>query len=377
MEESYSIQAFRFYPEVLDWVTGKIIELLQQESTNPGDIAILTPYLSDSLRFSFAHRLANAGIPFTTYRPSRSLRDEPAAQTVLTLAKMAHPSWGLQPSPQQARSTFAQIIRDCDFVRADLLSRTVYKTKDNLFPLNTFDELKMEMQSRITYRVGEHYEHLRAWLSENLEGGRNELDHWISRLFGECLSQPGFGFHNDYDASAVVSRLIESCREFRKVYNPDQADTLPDAGGEYTRVLEKGILASQSFSSNTVKDAPDIVFLSPAYSFLMRNRPVKYQFWVDIGSNGWWSRLDQPLTQPYVLNRNWQSGQKWTDVNEYENNQATLARIITGLVSRCSDHIFMCSVNFNEHGIEERGQLLLAMQTILRERARQSGGLDV
>ncbi len=377
MEESFSIQSFRFYPQVLDWVTGEIRGILQQGAANPGDIAILTPYLSDSLRFSFAHRLEKAAIPFTTYRPSRSLRDEPAVQTVLTLARIAHPSWGLTPSTQQVRAAFSQSISECDFTRADLLSRILFKPKDNQFPLNSFDGIKMEMQSRITYRIGEFYEHLRGWLMENQGGGNIELDHWICRLFGERLSQPGFGFHKDYDASAAVSRLIESCREFRRIFNSDQQDALPDAGAEYTRVLETGILASQSYASNAIQEDADVVFLSPAYSFLIRNRPVKYQFWVDIGSNGWWSRLDQPLTQPYVLNRNWQSGQKWTDVNEYENNQATLTRIITGLVRRCSKHIFMCSVNYNEHGIEERGQLLLSMQTILRERARQSGGLDV
>lgn len=374
---SYSIRAFRFYPEVIDWITGEVGNLLEHGSAAPGEIAILTPYLSDALRFSFANRLQNAGIPFTTYRPSRSLHDEPAVQAVLTIAKMAHPSWQLRPSFQQTRSAFAMVIGDCDFVRADLLSRTLFKGKDHEIPLLPFEGLNVDMQSRITFRVGEYYELLRTWLKENIEGGVHELDHWVSRLFGECLSQPGFGFHNDFDASGSISRLIESCREFRKIYRPDQTIKTQAAGEEYTRVLEKGLLTSQPYTTNFIHNDSTAVFLSPAYSFLMRNHPVKYQFWLDIGSNGWWSRLEQPLTQPYVLNRNWRSGQKWTDENEYLSNQLTLSRIVTGLIRRCSGHIFMCSVYYNEHGIEERGQLLLALQTILRAGAHPGEDLNV
>ncbi|HRS74605.1 MAG TPA: hypothetical protein P5282_06665 [Anaerolineaceae bacterium] len=374
---SYTIHSFRFYPEALDWVTGEIVKLLKDSTTQPGDIAILTPYLSDALRFSFANRLSSANIPFTTYRPSRSLYAEPAVQAVLTLAQMAHPSWQSKPSPQQARSAFAMVIAACDFVRADLISRTLFKNRDNLFPLLSFQGLNLEMQSRISFQVGEYYERLRAWLNENLEQGAHELDHWISRLFGECLSQPGFGFHRDYDAASSINRLIESCREFRKIYQPSAKTAASGAGEEFTRVLQNGLLSSQSNPRSLFETNTDVVFLSPAYSFLMRNQPVKYQFWVDIGSGGWWSRLDQPLTQPYVLNRNWSINQKWTDEHEYLNNQLTLARVVTGLVRRCSAHIYMCSVTYNEHGFEERGQLLLALQTVLRANASIKGSADV
>ena len=35
----------------------------------------------------------------------------------------------------------------------------------------------------------------------------------------------------------------------------------------------------------------------------MSNRPVDYQFWLDVGGRGWFERLYQPLTHPYVLSR--------------------------------------------------------------------------
>jgi hypothetical protein len=201
----------------------------------------------------------------------------------------------------------------------------------------------------------------------------NELDHWISRLYGEVLSQPGFGFHDDYDAAAAVSHLIESCRKFRGIYLPTSQTSQWRAGREYTSVLEKGILAAQSYTTQSLRAASDAVFLGPAFSFLMRNKPVSHQFWLDIGSQGWWARLYQPLTQPYVLSRNWQPGQQWTDNDEYAANQNTLARLTTGLLRRCRQHVYLCNVSVNERGLEERGQLMLALQSIQRARAQQNG----
>ena len=97
-------------------------------------------------------------------------------------------------------------------------------------------------------------------------------------------------------------------------------DSKWNSGREYVSVLEKGILAAQSYSAQTIQESSDAVFLGPAFSFLMRNKPVTCQFWLDIGSQGWWARLDQPLTHPYVLNRNWQPNQQWTDNEEYAAN---------------------------------------------------------
>lgn len=364
----FSVHASRFYPDMMERVVSQIQELLGDDSIHPGDIAILTPFLSDALRFSFTERLSNARIPYTTYRPSRSLRDEPAVQAVLTLAKLAHPGWNLRPTSQSVRNALASSINDCDIIRAHLLTEMLYKpANDPAQPLHSFAQIRAEMQSRITFSIGEKFERLRTWLVENSIQENEVLDHWINRFFGEILSQEGFGFHTNFDSAAAVSRLLESCRKFRQALQPAD-DFLPSQfGAEYIRVLEQGILAAQSLTAWTEQSRSDAVFLSPAFSFLMANRPVKYQFWIDIGSQGWWSRLDQPLTQPFVLNRNWPAGKLWTDAEEFASNQITLSRVTTGLIRRCCSHIFMYTLGYNEQGLEEKGPLVMAVQTLLRQ----------
>ena len=47
-------------------------------------------------------------------------------------------------------------------------------------------------------------------------GDGEELDHFLSRLFGEVLSQPGFGFHRDLDAGALPELLSESAEHYER-----------------------------------------------------------------------------------------------------------------------------------------------------------------
>jgi hypothetical protein len=131
-------------------------------------------------------------------------------------------------------------------------------------------------------------------------------------------------------------------------------------------MVGEGVVAAQYIQSWSAIDQ-DAVLLAPAYTFLMMNRPVDDQFWIDVGSTGWYERLYQPLTHPYVLSRRWQPNTLWTDADENAANQETLARLTGGLAMRCRHGIFLCVNGVNEQGDEQRGPLLYALQAILRQ----------
>lgn len=368
---AFSIHPFRFYPQGLDWITAQVKDLIQNQDVPPEEIVVLTPFLSDSLRYSINTRFEDAGLNLSTFRPSRGLRDEPAIKAVLTLVKLAFPTWEMKPVKDEVRNAILLLIEDCDYIRADLITQVLFATSTG--SLRSFDPIKKEMQQRITYLVGERFEKLRLWLEENSKDDTLELDIFISRLFGELLSQPGYKFHQAYDTAAAISRLVESARKFRQVMSDGAAAKSPDLNKEYIRLVETGILSAQYMSDWAAKTRSGSVLVSPAFSYLMNNRPVRFQFWLDIGSQGWWTRLDQPLTHPYVLNRNWQPGKLWSDMHENAANQQSLIRIMDGLIRRCSEHIFMCTLGVNEQGNEERGALIMAVQTILRKLQSTTG----
>ncbi len=355
----------RFHPQMLDWVAGQVNKLVGEEGILPEEIVILAPYMSDSLRYSLIERLDRQGIPTRSHRPSRALRDEPAAQCLLALAAVAHPDWGISPPNYDVAYALVQAIEGLDLVRGQLLADIVYHPREGRPSLTSFDRIKPEMQERITYQLGERYENLRLWLEAYSLKPLDELDYFLSRLFGEVLSQPGYGFHHMRDAGQVAANLIDSARRFRWILTESQAERALPLGQEYLQLVQQGVVAAQYIRSWRAP-IEGAVFLAPAYTFLMSNRPVDIQFWLDVGGHGWAERLYQPLTQPYVLSRRWPVGAPWTDAEEFASSQEALFRLTAGLIRRCRQKVFLGLSDLGESGYEMKGPLLRAIQRVLQ-----------
>jgi hypothetical protein len=353
-----------YYPEMLDIIVSRIKSLVEEDGIPPSEIVILSPFLSDALRFSITNRLEAANIPWRSHRPSRSLRDEPASKTLLTLSALAHPQWNIFPTRFDMTHALMFAL-DTDLIRAQLLTEIVYRQRD--MRLSTFDEIKPEMQERITYLLGEKYTNLRNWLNDYRETTPQPFDFFLRKLFGEVFSQPEYGFHRNMDAVRIASSLIESIKKFRYAMEPSIANlTDLDLGKEYIAMLEDGVIAAQYLESWRTENK-ETVLVAPAHTFLMMNRPVAVQFWLDPGSSGWVQRLLQPLTHPYVLSRHWQSGRLWTDADEVNAETESLARLAGGLLSRCREKLFLAIADLSETGFEQRGTLLRAFQKVIQQ----------
>ena len=129
--------------------------------------------------------------------------------------------------------------------------------------------------------------------------------------------------------------------------------------------MEDGVIAA-SYVEAWNPQVNDAVLVAPAYSFLMMNRPVTFQFWLDPGSSGWYQRLAQPLTHPYVLSRDWRSDQVWSDTDETRTSQEAMARLISGLLHRCRERVYLGLAELGETGFEQRGELLRAFQRVIQ-----------
>jgi hypothetical protein len=380
----------RFFPEMLDWVAAEVSRLIMEENVPPGEIAILAPYLGDALRFALRQRLARYGIEVRTHRPGRELGEEPAARCLITLARLAHPAWRRPPHTADVAQALALSITDMDPVRASLLASIVYRVRDGQPDLSPFHQIVPEMQERISFLLGGRYDELWRWMEDYIEmEGRQAtdegLDHFLSRLYGEVLSQPGFGFHGNYDAGVVATNLVDSIRNFRRAVPAPQpssrrgeGDVIPPSPGgpgpeegetdlalEYVDMLERGIVAAQYLPSWTLRPR-DAVLLVPAYTLLMMNQPVTVQFWLDAGSRTWMERVYQPLTHPYVLRRDWDAGEIWADAHEIRAREEALGRVVLGLARRARQRIYLAIADLNERGYEQQGPLRQSLQRILR-----------
>lgn len=361
--------AHRYHPEMVDWVAAQAAMLIRERQASPNEIVILAPFLSDALRFGLADGLKRRGIPMRSHRPSRALRDEPAARTLLTLARLAHPRWGMPPTEFDVVFALMAAIKDLDLVRAKLLTEMLYRD-GCLLP---FAGLRSPaMQDRITFDLGERYDKLANWLNRYIDSDRvDAIDIFFRRIYGGLLSRAGFGFHDDVDAGNISMNLVDSAREFRWSLDfMSRYDARIDLGLDYVKMVDRGVIAN-SYLRDWVADAEEGVLIAPAYTFLLNNRPVDYQFWLNIGSEGWSRRLYQPLTHPYVLSRGWTAGAVWSEDDERAMNRLTLGRLLLALTRRCRKAIYLGYSELNESGYEPRGLLLESIQGLLRRWARE------
>ncbi len=361
-DNSLSIIQSRYYPELLDAVVNEIQSLLSNSLISASQIVILAPYLSDALRFSITHRLEAQNIPWRSHRPSRSLKEEPASHALITLAALAHPHWNIHPPKFDAAYALMQSIDGLDLVRAQLLTDIVYRQRD--LRLSPFEEIKPDVQERITFSIGNRYSTLRNWIEEYRASNVLPLDHFFRKMFGEVLSQAGFGYHRNFDSVRVAASLVESVKKFRLALDLTGLEDLSGLGREYIQMLQDGVIAS-SYLEGWQNEDKDAVLIAPAHTFLMMNRPVTIQFWLDAGSSGWYERLAQPLTHPYVLSRGWQEGRQWTDADDVHYSKEAMARLVSGLLHRCRERVYLGISELGESGFEGRGELLRAFQKAL------------
>lgn len=362
----------RFHTQMLDWVADSVGALVHEKRVRPERIVVLAPILNDSLRFSLVSRLAARGVETRTLRPSRPLHDEPVVGALVTLAKLAHPDWPLAARWQVTRAGIVRmlmtVIEGMDLVRATLMAEVLYR-REGLQPFERITNV--EMRTRITEVFGERYERLRGWVDGYRESQRSgpavtngvAIDLFFRRLFGEVLAGPGFSFQGNFDAVRVISNLIASARSFRQSAAP--IDSRLDAGFEYVRMVDEGILAEQ-YEPAESQVATSGVLIAPAYTFLLSNQAVDYQFWLNLDSPAWNRRLYQPLTQPYVLSAQWRAGECWTEAHERESSQEMLRRVMTGLIRRCRRRIYLGFSRYDERGYEQVGELRVLFDYLLR-----------
>jgi hypothetical protein len=167
----------------------------------------------------------------------------------------------------------------------------------------------------------------------------------------------------------VAEQIISSIYKFRISAGNVCGFTADDLGKEYIQMVNSGVLANQ-YPPAWHSRPKDSVYISPAYTFLLSNTPVDYQFWLDVGSRGWYERIFQPLTNPHVLNRHWPIGNPWRDAEEVELNTKTMETVSFGLIHRCRYGLFFCLTESDERGFEQKGLFIQTLNNIILPTSR-------
>ncbi len=378
----------RYWISMVRWVAARIGELVEK-GVAPGEIAVIAPYVSEVMHFAIEEQLAARGIALYLLRPATPLRDEPVIRALLTLVLLGHPDWRLTIQGEERALPIEDValalqmaLDSLDPIRARHLAQAAFaalptaqeRALADLSIGSSMDPRELaRLWEAVGYQVRERYETLRVWLETYHRGQPEPVDIYLSRLFGALLSRQGYGFHTDLERVRAYGRLVESAAKFRNAVALDETMSETEVAREYVQLILGGI-ASAEYLLDWPRPTRGAVVLAPAYAYLTRDLRSSYQFWIDLGSDGWWNRPNQPLTHPYVLSRRWPVGQPWRDVEEAQIKRESLARVVQGLAARCTAGIYLAYSELGIGGEEQNGRLQrVMMQALARAGAPQGG----
>jgi len=192
---------------MLEEVAGQVQQLITA-GTPGGEIAILAPFVSSSSGFAMQQVLSRRGIRTRILRPSIPLIEDPVIQCFITLAQIIHSEWKMPLAKTRLVNSLTIAIAGLDLVRAQLIADNLLDVTIAGQLFKPYTSLPDAMQARITPELGSRYEEIRLWL--NRIDAQLPLDIFVSRLFGEVLSQPGFGLFQNISAGQSANNLMES-----------------------------------------------------------------------------------------------------------------------------------------------------------------------
>jgi len=357
------------------WAAQRIGHLVVDERVEPAEIGVIAPYVTDVMQFALREELASYGVAVHLLRPAALLRDDPVVRALLTLTLLAHPQWipdlaqgALAPRVQDLGWTLANLIRGLDPIRAAYLAQAALDVPT--YALRPIDTEVAADAGRVWDRVGYQFRPLfgalRRYVDAYRAGGELQpVDQFLSDLFGAVLCQPGYAFAADPEAARSLGKLVESATKFRQAFASSRHGP-SEAARRYVEAVLSGI-ASADYRADWATEPVGGVVLAPAYAYLTRDLYSAYQFWLDLGSVGWWTRPNQPLTHPYVLSARWPEDAVWTEDNEEAERQRGLVRVLYGLAVRCAKGVYLASSDLGLSGEPADSRLERVLLRVLKE----------
>ena len=351
----------RYRREMMAELGGELLRLMEREKIAPRDIAIIVPYMDGALRYKLTQTLREAGIPYQLSRRRASPREEPRVRAWMTWLALAHPDWEIFPTVYDVAEAFSLSIDGFDPVRAALAAKMLYQpavpellSPDSLGP----DQIERIGEGELL-RIGE----LRSWLLEHGSFGEEplDLDFFIHHLFSDVLSQRNFSTAADVQAAAVCDWLVRLATRVKNAAGGLQLETPRQVGRAFVDGIRNGLVTAHPPDLGDPPD-PNGVYIGTIYSFLLSEKVVAAQVWLETAASGWWDIPRQPLSNAFVLSENWDPAQQWTLEDDARIRNEMLARIVSGLCARCTRGVLLVTSELDRRGVRQDGPLWRGLQ---------------
>ncbi|MEH2126064.1 recombinase family protein [Nostoc sp.] len=382
----YSIQTTS-RAQLLRQTAEEIANAIQSQQVQPEEVAIIAPGLDAIARYTLVEILIKQNIPVESLNDQRPLISSPIIRALLTMLALVYPGLGRlvdrdavaemlvvlsrkQQPPENSTDAMNRVSTtdamnrvstNIDPVRAGLIADYCFvphPDRPNLLPVSTF-----ERWDRIGYAATTAYNQILEWLEQQrsqqelrlIPSPISLLDRAIQRFLWNGSNLP-------YEQLAALRELLETAQHYweidTRLRQIDQVETTPHTTIiEFIQLLRRGTITANAYPVRPIGGARKAVTLATIFQYRSSRRSHQWHFWLDAGSPLWAKGGAATLFgAPFFLRD--RLGEPWTAEDEKLAEEQRLQRILTDLLSRVSERVYLCHSDLAVNGQEQLGPLL-------------------
>ncbi|MEH2107821.1 recombinase family protein [Nostoc sp.] len=373
--------------QLLRQTAEEIANAIQLQQVQPEEVAIIAPGLDAIARYTLVEILIKQNIPVESLNDQRPLISSPIIRALLTMLALVYPGLGRlvdrdavaemlvvlsrkQQPPENSTDAMNRVSTtdamnrvstNIDPVRAGLIADYCFvphPDRPNLLPVSTF-----ERWDRIGYAATTAYNEILEWLEQQrsqqelrlIPSPISLLDRAIQRFLWNGSNLP-------YEQLAALRELLETAQHYWEI-DTRLRQIAPVETTPYTTIIEfiqllrRGTITANPYPVRPIGGARKAVTLATIFQYRSSRRSHRWHFWLDAGSPLWAKGGAATLFgAPFFLRD--RLGEPWTAEDEKLAEEQRLQRILTDLLSRVSERVYLCHSDLAVNGQEQLGPLL-------------------
>ncbi len=391
--------------QLLRLTAEEIVKAIKTKEVEPDQVAIIAPGLDAIARYTLVEILSKQGIFLESLNDQRPLIALPIIRALLTLMALVYPDLGRLVDRDAVAEMLVVLSKGyseggeggedelvfpalvsshyIDPVRAGLIADYCFVPhldRPNLLAVTAFDRW-----DRIGYAATKAYTEILEWIEQQrsqqelrlIPSPISLLDRAIQRFLWNGSNLP-------YEQLAALRELLETAQHYweidtrlRQTLLSGDTETrrqgdnsfplspptpLPPSSpsptvGEFIQLLRRGTITANPYPMRPVGAASKAVTLATIFQYRASRRSHRWHFWLDAGSPLWSKGGAATLFgAPFFLQQ--RLGEPWTAEDEKLSEEQRLQRILTDLLSRVSQRVYLCHSELAVNGQEQLGPLL-------------------
>jgi hypothetical protein len=366
-----------------------IIDGVQSGEVAADEVVIIAPGLDAIARYTLVEILTKQNIEVESLNEQRPLISSSVVRALLTLMALVYPGLGRLVDRDAVAEMLVVLSQyqtqngqekefhhsQIDPVRAGLIADACFvphPDTPNLLPVKTF-----ERWDRIGYIATQAYEDILQWIGKQREEYHQGL--LLTPIFLLYKAIQEFVCKDktpSYQELAALRELIETAQHYWEVdarlkqndtlllslHTPETLSiTISDSDSVaiaiFIQLLRRGTITANPYPIRPIGSSRKAVTLATIFQYRASRKHHRWHFWLDIGSPLWAKGGAATLFGATLFLRD-RLGQPWTAADEQLAEAQRLQKIVTDLLARVSDKLYLCHSDLAINGQEQIGPLL-------------------